>query len=115
MGPEFLAAAFLFFCERRFVAVEMDIIGIDAEQEISTRPCSSRRKSGSTRTGNSSKGWLVATVPLRRSVPRSRAVAASRAARYSSTCADNAATSARLRVTVSCVAVICAFTWPNSA
>ena len=46
MGPEFLAAAFLFLRQGRFVAVEMNIVGIDAEQQIGTRPRASRCKSG---------------------------------------------------------------------
>ena len=46
MGPKLLAAAFLFFGESRFVAVEMNVVGIDAEQKVGARSRSSRDKPG---------------------------------------------------------------------
>ena len=44
MGPELLAATFLVFRQRRFVTVEMDVVGIDAEQKIGARCFASRRE-----------------------------------------------------------------------
>ena len=46
MGPELLAAAFFFLREGRFVAVEMNVVGIDAEQKVGARSRSSRDKPG---------------------------------------------------------------------
>lgn len=46
MGQKLLAAAFLFFGESRLVAVEMNVVGIDAEQKVGARSRASRSKPG---------------------------------------------------------------------
>ena len=46
MGPEFVAVNFLLRREGRLMAVEMNVVGIDAEQKIGARSCPSRGKSG---------------------------------------------------------------------
>jgi hypothetical protein len=46
MGPKLLAAAFLFLRQCRLVAIEMDVVGIDAKQKVGAWSWPSRGKPG---------------------------------------------------------------------
>lgn len=78
MGPKLLAAAVLFFGESRFVGVEMNVVGIDAEQKVGARSRASRGKPGFYADGEQQQGMRrrdCAAEAIRAKQPGRRGIA----------------------------------------